>query len=87
MRRSRASALSSISLPSRRTVIGTVVPGSIIVSSSLDYAFFDGGSGKIGGTRGLVKDGSGTLTINNWNTYSGVTLVNNGTLVLNKSSW
>ena len=38
-------------------------------------------------TAGIVKDGDGTLVLNNLNPYSGVTLVNRGTLKLNTSWW
>ena len=69
------------------TLVGTVVPGATVVSSSFDYAFNDGGSGRIGGSGGLVKDGPGMLTLSILNDYSGTTLVQNGTLVLNHGSW
>jgi autotransporter-associated beta strand protein len=43
-------------------------------------------SGTIGGTGGsLVKTGSGTLTLSNFNSYSGPTTVNAGALIVNGS--
>jgi autotransporter-associated beta strand protein len=44
-------------------------------------------NGVVSGAGGLVKNGSGTVTINNWNGYSGNTVVNGGTLVLARGSW
>jgi autotransporter-associated beta strand protein len=35
------------------------------------------------GTRGIIKEGVGTLTLNATNTYTGTTIINAGTLVLN----
>lgn len=43
-------------------------------------------SGVISGTGGLVKQGSGTFTLSGNNTYSGVTNVNVGTLLLNNNN-
>jgi len=43
-------------------------------------------SGSISGTGGVVKDGSGTLTLNGGNSYEGATIVAGGTLVLNPAT-
>ena len=45
-------------------------------------------SGQISGTSGLMKDGDGTLTLSgaDVNDYSGVTTVNDGTLIVGKAS-
>ena len=59
------------------TISGTVAPGSVTVNSSLAYSF---SGGAIGGSTGLVHSGSGTTTLANANTYSGITSVNAGTL-------
>lgn len=45
-----------------------------------------GSPGIISGTGGLLKDGSDTLTLNGENTYSGATVVNDGTLVYNPNT-
>lgn len=60
---------------------GTLYPSSVTVNSAGNYVF--GGAGSIVGFAGLVKSGIGTLTISNANTYTGNTVVNDGTLQLN----
>jgi autotransporter-associated beta strand protein len=62
-------------------LVGTLTPGKVTVHSPKDYVF--GGSGSLAGTTTVVKAGVGTLTINTTNTYSGATLVTDGTLILN----
>lgn len=57
--------------------------GVVSVNNTNDYTF--NGSGSIGGTAGLTKDGSGNLTIATANTYSGGTNINDGTLALSGS--
>lgn len=61
-------------------IVGTVLPASITVNSTTDYSF--GGAGSIGGTTGLTKSGSSNLTISNStpNTFTGATVLNNGTI-------
>ncbi len=59
------------------------VPGSVTVNANTDYALNNGG---IGGTGGLTKTGTGKLTLNSSNTYSGATSLQNGTTVLGNSS-
>ena len=55
--------------------------------------FYQGGggvinqNGSISGSGGLTRDGGGTTWMNSWNFYGGTTLVQNGTLMLNRSSW
>lgn len=58
-------------------------PGNISVNNSTKAYTFTG-PGKITGTTGLVKDGSGTLTLANTtaNDYLGATLINQGTVRL-----
>ena len=60
-------------------ITGTVSPGSLTVNSSSDYTF--GGIGAIGGSGGLTKSGSGTLTINTTNSFLGPVAINGGTVV------
>ena len=64
-------------------LVGTLLPGAVTVYtySPKDYVF--GGSGSLAGTTTVVKAGTGTLTINTTNTYSGATTVSDGTLILN----
>ena len=54
-----------------------------VSAASGEYAF---SGGPIAGTGSLTKSGSGTLTLNNPNTYSGSTVINGGTLVANGRS-
>ena len=57
---------------------GSLLPGAVTVSASQNYEF--GGSGAINGSAGLVKDGTGTLTLSTANGYTGETKVLKGGL-------
>ena len=60
---------------------GELEPMSVLVEGTCDYTFT--GSGKITGeSTKLIKMGSGTLTIENANNYSGDTIIKGGTLAL-----
>ena len=61
---------------------GTLLPGGTTVNSANNYTFT--GTGSIS-SNGLTKLGSGTLTIQNNNSYTGATLVGGGTLLVNGS--
>ena len=56
----------------------TVSPASVTVNSTNNYDF--AGSGVIAGPGALTKSGSGTLTVEDNNTYAGATIINAGTL-------
>jgi autotransporter-associated beta strand protein len=58
------------------TVVGTLLPGSVTVNSTLPYAF--AGNGKISGSGSLSKANSATLTIQTTNDYTGVTMLGGG---------
>jgi autotransporter-associated beta strand protein len=59
-------------------------PGSVTASNNtLAYVF--SGSGRIGGNSGFTKLGTGTLALNETNTYSGTTAISNGTLLVGGS--
>jgi fibronectin-binding autotransporter adhesin len=63
---------------------GGVTPASSDFNHSLvDYTV---GGGAIGGSGGLSKSGSGILTLNAANTYTGTTAINSGTLKLGNAS-
>ena len=58
---------------------GTLQPGSMTVNSSVNQFVLNGGAGNfIGGTGGLLKDGTSTLVINAPNTFSGGTVISEG---------
>jgi autotransporter-associated beta strand protein len=63
---------------------GTVAlgSGSLTVSNAADNSF----GGAITGTGGVTKNGAGMMELTGANTYTGETLVNAGTLILNGSS-
>ena len=56
----------------------TVSPSSVVVNSSNNYDI--AGSGLIAGPGSLTKSGSGTLTLEDNNTYIGATVINGGTV-------
>ena len=60
------------------TLTEAVLPTAVTINASGSYTF--AGSGKISGTASLTKTGSGTLTLNTLNDYTGVTTVSNGIL-------
>ncbi|MFD0893930.1 autotransporter-associated beta strand repeat-containing protein [Luteolibacter ambystomatis] len=63
------------------TLAGEILPSSVTVNASTKaYAF--GGTGYIGGTGGITKSGTASLTLGTPNTYTGTTTINAGTLVL-----
>lgn len=56
-------------------------PASVTVNTAGEYIF--AGSGRImGATTSLIKDGPGTLTLSNANSYAGGTVISNGVLAL-----
>lgn len=55
-----------------------VNPASVTVDAATDYAF--SGSGVIGGSGGLTKTNTGTLTILTTNSFTGPTIIGQGTL-------
>lgn len=66
------------------TLSGTIEPGSVALDSASDYSF---SGDALAGSTDLTKAGTGTLTLTDANTYSGLTAVNGGVLeVLNATS-
>jgi len=57
---------------------GTLRPAGVTINSTNNYSM--SGSGKISGTGGLSKQGTGLLTVGTANDYSGPTIVSGGTL-------
>jgi autotransporter-associated beta strand protein len=62
-------------------ISGVVSPGSVTVNSSQNYAFTTANSGGIATGR-VIKNGTGTLTLETDNTYSGSTLISGGVLAV-----
>ena len=55
-------------------------PSSVVVSNSTAVTYNFNGSGDISGTIGLTKTNTGTVIINNNNTYTGQTVFGGGTI-------
>lgn len=62
------------------TLDGVLKPSSIEVTGLENYIFT--GAGSITGKTGLVKNGTGSLTINTDNSYTGGTMLNDGSIIL-----
>jgi autotransporter-associated beta strand protein len=62
------------------SIIGVVQPGTVLVTNNL--LAYTIGNGVLGGLASLTKSGTGTLTLNASNSFTGGTLVNGGTLQL-----
>lgn len=60
------------------SLTGELDPDTVIVDNTKAYTF--SGTGAITGNASLVKRGTGTLTISNDNTYTGLTLISGGTV-------
>jgi autotransporter-associated beta strand protein len=58
----------------------TLQPGSLLVNAVQNYTF--SGSGQISGVTTLIKTNTGTLTLLTANTYTGATIIGQGTLQL-----
>ncbi len=56
----------------------SVLPGKVTVDAAANYTF--SGSGSIGGTGNFVKNGTGKAIVATQNSYTGKTIVNDGTL-------
>lgn len=70
--------------PQTVTVVAPVSPGQVNVdNTATEYTIISSDANVIGGTVGLAKSGSGTLTLSGPNTYSGGTILSAGQLNLN----
>lgn len=69
------------------SINGTVLPSSVAFTNETSAYVIRGGTGAIGGTAAVTKSGAGSVTIwNNANTYTGGTIINGGTVVLNNGA-
>lgn len=67
------------------TLSGNLLVGLVNVNNSVtNYTF--SGSGSIAGNNGVSKSGTGTFTINNANTYTGLTSITGGTLMMGNAA-
>lgn len=64
------------------TITGALTPASITVTGSKNYVFAAGTNGSIGGNSTLTKAGSGTLTLQLANSYTGDTMLKGGTIAI-----
>lgn len=76
----------SASGPYTAITLGTTVSPTTMVVSNNILAYSIGGSGQIAGNGGLLKQGSGTLTLATANTFTNQVLIENGTLQLGDGS-
>lgn len=72
------SAQTSVSLAAQMS------QGGMTVDTASTYTF--SGSGFVGGIGNLIKTGTGSLVLNTTNTYSGLTTISNGTVVLGNAT-
>jgi autotransporter-associated beta strand protein len=63
------------------TLTNTVTPSAVTANNST-YNYTISGTGTIAGNTGLTKSGSGTLTLLNPNTFTGLITINSGTLTV-----
>ena len=70
--------------PQAVTVTAAVTPGKVNVdNSTTEYTITSSGANSIGGTSGLAKSGTGSLTVSGPNTYSGGTTLSAGQININ----
>ena len=65
---------------------GGVSPASVSVNNSLSNYTFNSTGGGIGGSAGLTKYGTGTLTLNGANGFTGSTVINAGSVMVGNTS-
>ncbi len=64
------------------TLVGTLVPQSVTFNNSSNNYVFSGTTGSIGGSTSLTLNGSGSVTLQQAETFTGAIVVNNGTLIV-----
>jgi len=63
-------------------VVGIIAPSSVVFDNSQTYTLSSYEGSGISGSTGLTKRGGGRLIVETWNTYSGDTIIEAGTLKL-----
>ena len=66
-------------------VVGTNLPGSITMNANNNVFVFQG-SGQIAGLTTLNQIGTSTLVLNNTNSYTGNTVINNGLILISNTA-
>jgi autotransporter-associated beta strand protein len=66
--------------PETSIILPSVIPGIIVSNSTKQYSMI--GTGRIAGATGLYKTGPGTLIVSTTNTYTGVTTIDGGRVVV-----
>ena len=66
-------------------IVGNVTPLSITLNSANNYTFGSTNGGGIGGTANLTKTGTGSVTLNTSNSYTGATRFTDGSLILSNA--
>lgn len=62
---------------------GPLTPGSITFNNkNTNYTFVANAAGLISGSGGITVNGGGSVTLNNPNSFTGNTIINNGTLIM-----
>lgn len=67
------------------TLSGSLLPGSVTINNTTT-AYTISGTGHIAGTAGLLKSGTGTLTISSTNSYSGGAVISAGTVIVSNTN-
>ena len=66
------------------TIEGDVSPASIRIKGNGDWEFVAAaGGGSISGSSSLIKSGNGTLTMSSANSYTGGTMIDSGSVIIN----
>lgn len=61
-------------------LVGVLTPSSVVVEADTDYTFTTASGGAISSNARLAKRGTGTLTLDADNSYTGATVIEQGTL-------
>lgn len=68
------------------TLVGTLMPSSLVINNTATVPYTFTGAGNIGGATSLVKQGVGTLTITAPMSYTGGTQVDAGSIIVDSNN-